>query len=64
MEAANPPRDGILHYGRNGTPTTWALCEALTELEPGAAMTRLYPVGLGGGRRRLARRCSRRATNC
>lgn len=42
---ANPPRDGILHYGRNGTPTTWALCEALTELEPGAAMTRLYPSG-------------------
>jgi cysteine-S-conjugate beta-lyase len=45
MEAANPPRDGVLHYGRNGTPTTWALCEALTELEPGAAMTRLYPSG-------------------
>lgn len=45
MEAANPPRDGVLHYGRNGTPTIWALCEALTELEPGAAMTRLYPSG-------------------
>ena len=45
MEASNPPRDGLLHYGRNGTPTTWALCEALTELEPGAAMTRLYPSG-------------------
>ncbi len=45
MEAANPPRDGILHYGRNGTPTSWALCEALTELEPGAALTRLYPSG-------------------
>jgi cysteine-S-conjugate beta-lyase len=45
MEAANPPRDGTLHYGRNGTPTTWALCEALTELEPGAAMTRLFPSG-------------------
>ena len=42
---ANPPRDGVLHYGRNGTPTTWALCEALTELEPGAAATRLYPSG-------------------
>ena len=24
-EAANPPQDGMLHYGRNGTPTTWAL---------------------------------------
>jgi cystathionine beta-lyase len=45
MKAANPPEDGTLHYGRNGTPTSWALCEALTELEPGAAMTRLYPSG-------------------
>ncbi|MDQ4088177.1 MAG: cystathionine beta-lyase [Pseudomonadota bacterium] len=45
MAAANPPRDGTLHYGRNGTPTIWALCEALTEMEPGAAMTRLYPSG-------------------
>jgi len=45
MKAANPPSDGTLHYGRNGTPTSWALCEALTELEPGAAITRLYPSG-------------------
>jgi cystathionine beta-lyase len=45
LHEANPPRDGRLHYGRNGTPTTWALCEALTEMEPGAAMTRLYPSG-------------------
>jgi len=45
MKAAYPPTDGTLHYGRNGTPTSWALCEALTELEPGAAMTRLYPSG-------------------
>ena len=45
MEASNPPRDGTLHYGRNGTPTTWALCDALTALEPGAAMTRLFPSG-------------------
>ncbi|MGZ8351222.1 MAG: PLP-dependent transferase, partial [Allosphingosinicella sp.] len=45
MHAAEPPRDGTLHYGRNGTPTTWALCDALTELEPGAAMTRLFPSG-------------------
>ena len=45
MKAAYPPTDGVLHYGRNGTPTSWALCEALTELEPGAAMTRLYPSG-------------------
>jgi len=45
MKAAYPPEDGVLHYGRNGTPTSWALCEALTEMEAGAAMTRLYPSG-------------------
>jgi cysteine-S-conjugate beta-lyase len=45
LHAANPPKDGVLHYGRNGTPTTWALCEALTEMEPGAAATWLYPSG-------------------
>jgi cysteine-S-conjugate beta-lyase len=45
MHAANPPRQGTLHYGRSGTPTSWALCEALTALEPGAAATRLYPSG-------------------
>ena len=45
MKAAEPARDGSLHYGRNGTPTTWALCEAITELEEGAALTRLYPSG-------------------
>jgi len=45
MEAANPPRDGTLHYGRNGAPTQWALAEALTEMEPGAAITKLYSSG-------------------
>jgi cystathionine beta-lyase len=45
LKAANPPQQGLLHYGRNGTPTTWALCEALTDLEPGAAMTQVYPSG-------------------
>jgi cystathionine beta-lyase len=45
MKAANPPEQGTLHYGRNGTPTTWALCEALTQMEPGAALTLLYPSG-------------------
>lgn len=45
MHGAEPPQDGTLHYGRNGTPTSWALQEALTELEPGAALTRLYPSG-------------------
>jgi len=45
MEAAEPPTDGTLHYGRNGTPTTWALQDAITGLEDGAALTRLYPSG-------------------
>ena len=46
MRAAYPPEDGRLHYGRNGTPTQWALADALTELEPGAAGTRLFPSGV------------------
>jgi cystathionine beta-lyase len=46
MRAAYPPEDGRLHYGRNGTPTQWSLAEALTELEPGAAGTRLFPSGV------------------
>lgn len=41
---ANP--DGGLYYGRRGTPTTWALEEALTALEPGAAGTKLFPSGV------------------
>lgn len=45
MRAAYPPVDGTLQYGRNGTPTQWSLAEALTELEPGAAGTRLFPSG-------------------
>lgn len=35
-----------LFYGRRGTPTQWSLAEALTELEPGAAATFLYPSGV------------------
>jgi len=46
MRAANPPEDGTLHYGRNGTPTQWSLAEALTELEPGAAGTKTFPSGV------------------
>lgn len=38
--------DGKLFYGRRGTPTQWALAEALTELEPGAAGTMLYSSGV------------------
>jgi cysteine-S-conjugate beta-lyase len=35
-----------LYYGRRGTPTQWSLAEALTELEPGAQGTLLYPSGV------------------
>ena len=37
--------DGKFYYGRRGAPTQWALAEALTELEPGAFGTMLYPAG-------------------
>ncbi|MBB3033370.1 cystathionine beta-lyase [Alteriqipengyuania lutimaris] len=37
--------DGHFHYGRRGAPTQWALAEALTQLEPGADGTMLYPSG-------------------
>lgn len=40
---ANP--DEGLFYGRRGTPTHWALREAITELEGGAG-TWLYPSGM------------------
>jgi cysteine-S-conjugate beta-lyase len=45
-------RDGVrrsnerLYYGRRGGPTQWALADALTELEPGAAGTVLLPSGV------------------
>lgn len=38
--------DGRFYYGRRGAPTQWALAEALTQLEPGAAGTVLYPSGV------------------
>jgi cystathionine beta-lyase len=39
-------RDGELFYGRRGTPTHWALADALTALEPEAEGTLLFPSGL------------------
>ncbi|WP_419815968.1 cystathionine beta-lyase [Glacieibacterium sp.] len=39
------PDDG-LNYGRRGTPTQWALEAALTEIDPGAAGTKLFPSGV------------------
>ncbi|WP_085809268.1 cystathionine beta-lyase [Sphingomonas sp. TZW2008] len=35
-----------LFYGRRGSPTQWSLADALTELEPGAEATFLYPSGV------------------
>ena len=46
LHAAGSGPVGTLHYGRSGTPTQWSLAEALTELEPGAAGTRLYSSGV------------------
>jgi cystathionine beta-lyase len=43
---AAAPEFGKAYYGLHGTPTQWALSEALTELEPGAAGTMLYSSGL------------------
>jgi cystathionine beta-lyase len=43
---AAAPEFGKPYYGLHGTPTQWALAEALTELEPGAAGTMLYSSGL------------------
>ncbi len=46
-------RDGVRHdedgrffYGRRGGPTQWALADALTALETGAAGTILFPSGV------------------
>jgi cystathionine beta-lyase len=40
------PGLGSYRYGLQGTATHWALAEALTDLEPGAAGTALFPTGL------------------
>ena len=45
LEASRPAL-GTYRYGLQGTATQWALAEALTELEPGAAGTALYCSGL------------------
>ena len=43
---AAAPGLGKYYYGLHGWPTQWALAEALTELEPGAAGTALTETGL------------------
>ncbi len=46
LDAAIAAPDKGLYYGRRGTPTQWALEDALTSLEPGAAGTKLFPSGV------------------
>jgi cystathionine beta-lyase len=46
FEAATRAPDAGLYYGRRGTPSQWALEDALTGLEPGAAGTKLFPSGV------------------
>lgn len=46
LEAGNAAPDGGLYYGRRGSPTQWALEDALTALEPGAGGTKLFPSGV------------------
>src|SRR5438270_7762587 len=43
---ASAPALGEYRYGLQGTATHWALSEALTKLEPGAAGTALCSTGL------------------
>lgn len=45
-KAAGSSTHERLFYGRKGTPTAWSLADALTELEPGAEGTMLYPSGV------------------
>jgi cysteine-S-conjugate beta-lyase len=47
LEAAKKPAKGErFFYGRRGGPTQWSLADALTEMEPGAVGTMLYPSGV------------------
>jgi cysteine-S-conjugate beta-lyase len=46
LDAAIRDPDAGLYYGRRGTQTHWALEDALTGLEPGAAGTKLLPSGV------------------
>jgi cystathionine beta-lyase len=46
LEAASAAPDEGLYYGRRGTPTHWALEDALARLEPDAQGCKLYPSGV------------------
>ncbi|WP_164117865.1 cystathionine beta-lyase [Sphingorhabdus sp. Alg239-R122] len=45
-EGPKTNEDGQFFYGRRGSPTQWSLADALTEMEPGACGTMLYPSGV------------------
>lgn len=45
-KAAGSSTHERLFYGRKGTPTAWSLADALTEMEPGAEGTMLFPSGV------------------
>ncbi len=46
LAGGRPNVQGHFFYGRRGGPTQWALCDALTALEPGAHSTELLPSGV------------------
>lgn len=46
LRAATADTHERLFYGRKGTPTAWSLADALTQMEPDAAGTMLYPSGV------------------
>ncbi|MFM6853337.1 MAG: PLP-dependent transferase, partial [Sphingopyxis sp.] len=46
LDARGADSHDKLFYGRRGTPTVWALADALTGMEDGAAGTLLYPSGV------------------
>lgn len=46
LRAARTSQHERWFYGRKGTPTAWALADALTGMEPGAEGTMLYPSGV------------------
>ena len=46
LAGGRPNEDGHFYYGRRGGPTQWALADALTELEPDADGTELFPSGV------------------
>lgn len=46
LRAARSNNNQRWYYGRRGTPTHWALADTLSEMEPGAAGTMLFPSGV------------------